>query len=214
MKKTVENEFSDYVLDRNAAARLLKVSVRTLDRYLKSDRLSCAKDDGRIWLSKEEICAFKGARDERRARRILDISNAGLSVENSQNYVDVNSRELSSHARGEDLNVVESVYKVLYEESKQQLDEQQKRLEGANYRVGQLEAELKNTVPMLEFQQKQVYYLETSEDMKQRLEKVSQKLQEAQKQYQVEKYNKLIYLVILLGILALQPLWLMLTGAR
>lgn len=214
MNRTLKDGFSDYVLDRNAAARMLKVSVRTLDRYLKGERLSCSKDDGRIWLSKEEVSAFKGARDERRARRILDVVESDLSVEKTSEYVDLSSRNLSSHAHVDELNVVESVYKVLYEEAKQQLEEQQKRLEGANYRVGQLEAELKNTVPMLEFQQKQVLYLETSEDMKQRLTKVSQKLQETQKQYQVEKYNKYIYLVVLLIILALQPLWLMLAGPQ
>lgn len=208
----MEKEVADYILDRNMAARLLKVSVRTLDRYLKDDKLSHVKDDGRIWLSKGEINGFRQARDERRARRILDRSGEDLSVEKATEFVESPVGGLSQHVHKEEMNVVESVYKALYEEAKQQLEEQQKRLEGANYKVGQLEAELKNTVPMLEFQQKQVYYLETSEDMKQRLENTTKKLQEAQKQYHMEKYNKYIYLVILFVVLALQPLWLILVG--
>lgn len=194
------------------AARLLKVSVRTLDRYLKDEKLTHLKDDGRIWLSKGEVGDFKQTRDERRARRLLDRPEGDLSVEKGSHNVNFASADLSRHVHRDDLNVVESVYKALYDEAKQQLEEQQKRLEGANYKVGQLEAEVKNTVPMLEFQQKQVMYLETSEDMKQRLEKTTQKLQETQKNYQMEKYNKYIYLVILFMVLALQPLWLILVG--
>lgn len=211
LKATVDTK-DDYILDRNAAARSLKVSVRTLDRYLKGGKLKFVKEDGKIWLSKSELSNLKYSREERVARRIIDRVSHELSVENVDSFVDSSKSALSQHVHLNEMPAVESIYKALYEEAKHQLEEQQKRLEGANYRVGQLEAELKNTVPMMEFQQKQVYYLESSEDMKQRLEKVTQKFQESQKQYQLEKYNKSIYLVILFAILALQPLWLILVG--
>lgn len=213
MVQTIKSEFTDYILDRNTASKLLKVSVRTLDRYLRDNKLSCSKDDGRIWLSKAEIGDFKHLREERQARRILDRTYSDLSVESGSDNGDFVAGRLSSHVHTGETGAVESVYKALYQEAKNQLEDQQKRLEGANYRVGQLEAELKNTVPMREFQQKEVHYLESSEDMKQRMEKVVEKLKETQRQYQIEKYNKFIYLLILLGVLALQPLWLAISSA-
>jgi len=87
-----------------------------------------------------------------------------------------------------------------------------KRLEGANYRVGQLEAELKGSVPLLEYQAHQQKLLETSDDIKTRLERTKQEYKEMFQKYQIEKYNKFIYLSILFVLLALQPLWLIFAG--
>jgi hypothetical protein len=44
----------------------------------------------------------------------------------------------------------EGVYKKLFEEQQEELKTKQERLEGANYRVGQLEAMLKEAIPLLE----------------------------------------------------------------
>jgi hypothetical protein len=48
----VSNTFN---LDRIAASRLLNVSLRTIDRYMATGKLSHIKSRGRVWLSKEEI---------------------------------------------------------------------------------------------------------------------------------------------------------------
>ena len=71
-KETVLTGKVDYSIDRKTAAKLLKISIRTLDRYIQADKLSTRKDDGRIWLSKSEILDFKSDKEERKARRILD----------------------------------------------------------------------------------------------------------------------------------------------
>ncbi len=54
-----------YNIDRETAARLLEVSVRTVDRYVQTQKLSSVKSEGRIWLSKDEILKMLGSRSQR-----------------------------------------------------------------------------------------------------------------------------------------------------
>lgn len=210
-KTTSRTAKVDYSIDRKTAAKLLKVSVRTLDRYIRSEKLSTKRDDGRIWLSKSEIIGFRADYEEKKARRILDRKDMEKSIEIIDKIGDDTVSKLSSHDRPL-ANMNENVYQKLYDEAKKELQEQRKRLEGANYRVGQLEAELKGTIPLLDYQQSQAKFLEAKDDLKLRTEKVKKELFEAQKQYRIEKYNKFIYLSILFILLALQPLWLVFVG--
>ena len=50
--KNIENGYS---ISRRMAARLLGVSTRTVDRYVRDSKLSTVTIDGRIWLNKREI---------------------------------------------------------------------------------------------------------------------------------------------------------------
>jgi len=101
-------------------------------------------------------------------------------------------------------------YQKLYEETREELREKQERLEIANYRVGQLEAQLKNSIPLLE------YHRESSEKKLEKAKLLEQKeltekaLIQTTKKLRFEEYNKKLILTILLILLALQPLWLLL----
>ena len=48
-------------------------------------------------------------------------------------------------------NTESALFKALYEGVKEELSEKQERLEIANYRVGQLETQVRNSIPMLEY---------------------------------------------------------------
>lgn len=103
-------------IDRKMASRLLGVSVRTIDRYIQSGRLSAHQQNGRIWLSKKEILHFeKPVIDRRQATKLSSI-----------------------HPHHDD----DSFYRDLYEEAKHSLGDYQQKLQQANYRIGQLESEM------------------------------------------------------------------------
>jgi len=101
------------------------------------------------------------------------------------------------------------LYEKLYQDTKQELNEKIERLEIANYRVGQLEAQLKNSVPLLE------YHREISEKklekarMIEKIESEELTIKALSSKLRFEKYNKKVLFTILLIIFALQPLWLL-----
>ena len=101
----------------------------------------------------------------------------------------------------------EQVFKKLFEELQMELKQKQERLEGANYRVGQLEARLKETVPLLHYNRD----LHTEKVQKEQLQKVlaakQAEAEELRNNLKEESFNKKVYLIILFILLALQPLW-------
>src|SRR3989338_5201486 len=159
----IDNMQKQYNLSREAASKMLKVSIRTLDRYLKNKKLSSHLVDGRIWLEKDEVKLFKLNKGSATLVDEVDMSTSNLSTENEvdnvdnvevigQDFVDNMSTKrersrtnVSAGSNGND------EYKNLYIAQSEELKEKQDRLEIANYRVGQLEAQLKSSVPMLEY---------------------------------------------------------------
>lgn len=206
-----------YEIDRKMASKLLKVSIRTVDRYISKNRLSHENREGRIWLDKKEIVKL---RDKNRVDRAIDMSTVKMSIDKvdvipvdmsidnvHSVYSDVHSANTpkTSHERQE--TIEEEVYKRLFEQLQEDLKEKQSRLEGANYRVGQLEARLKDTIPLLDYNRA----LETERAEKERLRKSTDaqqfELEQLGSALKEERFNKKIYLIILFILLLLQPLW-------
>lgn len=208
-----------YDTDRKTASKLLKVSMRTVDRYIVGKKLSTEQRDGRIWLDKKEILKL-------RARKTVGTSGAAptskMSIDKSvSSPVDmsidgvdfVSTADLTKKPHGRH-NTEEQVYKKLFEELRADLKEKQERLEGANYRVGQLEALLKDTVPRLDYQRALNEEKALNEELHTHLETEQLKAEELLYSLKEQKTDKRIYIVILFIIMLLQPLWLILSLQR
>ncbi|MBD3157064.1 helix-turn-helix domain-containing protein [Candidatus Peregrinibacteria bacterium] len=167
-----------FTVSRKEAAKKLKVSTRTLDRYIKSKKLSSKNIAGRIFLNVDELTKF--AKKKRRHRNVRKKSSKNKTVA---------THEVPDVFIESDVDFVGKVenriYKNLYDEVQRDLKGFQQRLEGANYRVGQLEAQLESSVPLREHQKLLVGHKK-------------------------ERYNKRIVYVLLAIVLGLQPLWLLL----
>lgn len=200
-----------FKMDRKAAAKLLKVSVRTVDRYIASNRLSIQRRDNRIWLSKENVLEFRDGRQ-------VDTLSADMSIDvDSQNGVDSSSAGVDSLSTpaakisaNQKARSASSIYKKLYEQTHEELKNAQQRLEGANYRVGQLESLVKESVPLLDHQRllgeekaERFQLEEEVENLRDKVERIKSKLKD-------ETLSRKAYLVALFIILLLQPLWLLL----
>jgi hypothetical protein len=201
-----------YNLDRKAASKLLKVSVRTVDRYIKKKVLTAQNIGGRVWLNKDEIYSAFGKGTLSTIDNEVDTSTSIMSIDipvdkTGRNNEFVSTPEIEKNVKRSDSS---QFYQKLYEETREELREKQERLEIANYRVGQLEAQLKNSIPLLE------YHRESSEKKLEKAKLLEQKeltekaLIQTTKKLRFEEYNKKLILTILLILLALQPLWLLL----
>ncbi len=112
-------------IDRKTASQLLSVSIRTIDRYIRSGKLWALSENGRIWLDKKEILSFSSP--EKTSRKMT--MNRTMSIPTR-----------SFKESGADF------YQDLYGEAKRALGDYQQKLEQANYRIGQLESQILNPV--------------------------------------------------------------------
>ena len=204
-----------YNIDRKTASKLLKVSMRTVDRYIVAKKVSIEKRDGRIWLDKKEILKL---RQKDRVDTIVDMSTPKMSIDNQRvTPVDMSIDSVQSLSMSKlqkprtEAYAEERVYKKLFEELQQELKIKQERLEGANYRVGQLESLVRESVPRIDYQKLLQQGKIIQEELHQNLKEERGKGEVLQIKLKEEKSDKRIYLILLFIILLLQPLWLLLS---
>lgn len=224
------------VLDRKQAADILKVSIRTIDRYISRGLLPKKDIGGRIFIRSNDLKNFLDKKHlnsdflEENSQTVPDFNlergrpNQKFTSENSSQ----SDSEIGDYAELEVLkqNSTEhdqAIYQKLYEETQEELKNKQERLEAANYRVGQLEGALKETVPLLEFKKAlaaekdkrdQLENLLTqieanTETLTQTLNSKENELVHVSNRLEEEKISKKVFLIILVILFLLQPLWVL-----
>lgn len=220
-----------YDIDRKTASRLLKISVRTVDRYINSQKVSHERRDGRIWLDKKEIMQLKARRRVDRVDSTVEVSTSKMSIDkvdlipvdmsidsegNTYHSVTRDDGETEppdftkkgspkGRARAQEDDV--EVYKNLYEQLQQDLRDKEQHLEMANYRLGQLEARIKETIPLLDYKRDLANEQLEKDQLRKNLDSHLMELDVALNNYREERFNKRIYLILLFILLLLQPLW-------
>lgn len=212
-----------FTISRQDAANILEVSTRTLDRYIRSKKLSARKKGGNILLSEEEIQNLKVAHfqnmhgaspeSEGRAHRHVDsVSSRQAKIfdaetgEVEENPVAIIAEEKSSKKESR-----EQVFEELYDVSRKEIREYHNKLEAANYKLGQMEMQLKHSVPLLEYQEKEEVLREQEFVISNKIKHQEETVHVLESELKSERFNKNIYIGLLFGLLALQPLlWLFL----
>ncbi len=215
-----------FTLSRQDAADLLAVSTRTLDRYIRSKKLAARKKGGAILLSEEEVNNLKvsqfqnmhGASPEveGRAHRHIDSvaarqnstifdAETGAIEENPVATVAPAAKAVATKG------VREQVFEELYDLSRREVREYHNKLEAANYRLGQMEMQLKHSVPLLDYHAKEEVLKQQDEIIQGKVKRQEETLNVMEHELKSERLNKNIYIGLLFGLLALQPLlWLLL----
>lgn len=221
-----------FTISRKQAAEILDVSTRTIDRYIRSKRLNARKKGGSILLSEEELNNLKVATFQNmhgaspdvpgRAHRHVDTVAAREDAETRQIF-DAETGEIEEHVdmpipmETEETTAVavrserEKVFEELYDLSRREVREYHNKLEAANYRLGQMEVQLKHSVPLLEYHEKEELLREQEGVITGKVKRQEEAMQMMESEVKAERLNKNIYIGLLFGLLALQPLlWLLL----
>lgn len=201
-----------YTIDRKTASRLLKVSTRTVDRYIRQDKLSSLMENGRIWLSEGEIRTLKEANRPKVEVVNMDMSRPRMSIDKNV-YIDIDSVENVSPSLASSVykrQGEEGVYQKLYEDILEEYRAYQEKLNRATYKMGQLEAQLKYSVPLLKYNKEKRMLTTSQRQLEGELDKALEVIKQTEQEYKIERFNKHVYLAILMGLLILQPIfWLL-----
>lgn len=200
--KTAHQQF----IARKTAAKLLGVSLRTIDRYIKKKLVSVKQSERHVLVNRSQI------EDILEKNKLKSLSE-NMTFDFDSPDEEVQDTTLRSEYNKDSVLLADSefvdfdfkkdskdsdVYKDLYYDLRNDIKESQKRLETANYRVGQLETQIKNTIPLLEYTKKE-----------RELQKKEQQFEGQQLllQGEVGKERQLrhVYLTLLTVLLLLQP---------
>lgn len=148
-----------YTTSREEAAVILGVSTRTIDRYLKGGRLKYKTDGRTILVNAEELTGlaakFAAKKKIKQTRQAQARTQAARSAPTATVTMESNHDE--------------KIFRELYTDTLTELKAKQEKLEAASFRVGQLESQLKNSVPLLEYKQKEETLTQENNWLKDRL---------------------------------------------
>lgn len=206
-----------YTVTRKQAATHLDVSTRTLDRYIRTKKLSARKKGGAILLNEEEVQNLKvakfqnmhGASPSVEGRAHRHIDSVQTTIDGATGTVEESVAPSQAIAKKDSTR--DQVFEELYSLSRREIREYHNKLEAANYRLGQLETQMKHSVPLLDFQAKEDQVREQESIINTKVKRQEEALDMLEQEIKAERLNKNIYIGLLFGLLALQPLlWLLL----
>lgn len=178
-----------YNIDRKTASKLLDVSMRTVDRYLKQEKLSSIRSDGRVWLSKDEILKLinKDTPSVRTSRRDTDslVVDPVILADNepkmSNSHSSDNAKK-STFYRPEP-HRHDHTELDLINELREEISIKDKRLAQASYKIGQLEAQVSSMIPEIELQKQQKLLAEKAESLEHKIQQKNQEIEQTHKHY-------------------------------
>lgn len=198
-------------VDRIEASKILKVSTRTVDRYMRKNRFKTRKDGRRVLIKKTDVDKII----KEHIGRLVDINDDNLnnilsaeeSIKNESRETNLTVKDIKVKKIDNSQSKIEQeIYKELYKETKSELKEKQDRLEAATYRVGQLEAQAKHMVPMLDFNKKDRALQDAYSAMDQRVKQTEEIKTKMESKLRSERIAKWIYLSLVGTLLVAEPI--------
>jgi len=173
-------------IDRRTASKILGVTVRTIDRYIRRGKLFANQEGNRIWLDRNEVINLP--------RQIPIREKTSIDTTTSKRLSTVFQKEHEA-----------DFYRDLYEEAKRALSEYQQKLEQSNYRIGQLESQIIHPIPSKSFEGRDDFF--SIEMLKKDLQEREKEITLLKELVKRERTSRIIFAVLTYILLILQPVF-------
>ncbi len=205
----IKEQRATFSIERKEAAAMLGVSMRTIDRYIRNGKIASKKVGFNVFLAKDELEQLM----RKKAHRIAQVDvlpsrrqEEEVPVQQSSAPVqyDAVRAQSQSQAHGEAPSFDILVYQSLYEGTKQQLEDKQKEVEVLHYKLGKMEVEMNQMVPMLEYRKDQEKKLDELTEVTQKLKETTHELKLTKRSNNRMHQEKLFYIgsVLMLALLS------------
>jgi HAMP domain-containing protein len=191
-----------YNVTREVAAKSLNISTRTVDRYIKSGKLSYKKIANKVILAKEEVLSLQQEFSTLRQELNSEIVNQSETQAPQQQRAS-STTNLSTNKGLEDAidQKIEKFF-LIFKEKDKMLEEKNKVIFMLQQRVGELEGKIKHMVALPDYtKEKQEAIIE-----KQKLEEKINQLKGAIKN---EKVKNLVFIGLSLIFIAVAAFFIM-----
>lgn len=157
-----------YTITRNQAASLLWVSTRTIDRYVKSWKLSYKKIANKVILNEEEL-------------RVLQSEFSSLRQEISTELLWEKDEKVLSVKPVSDITTLDEKldkFYLIFQEKDKQIDEKNKIIFMLQQRIGELEAKIQTMIALPDYNKEKQQAIEEKRVLEEKLAKLTSKVKE------------------------------------
>ena len=175
-----------YTVTRNQAASLLWVSTRTIDRYVKSGKLSYKKIANKVILNEEELRIlqneFSSLRQEISTELIWDNSNRSISIKPVSDISSIDKK-------------LDKFY-LIFQEKDKQIDEKNKIIFMLQQRIGELEAKIQTMIALPDYNKEKQQAIEEKRILEEKLAKLKARVKEQETKTYVVIIFAIIFILI------------------
>ena len=174
-----------YTVTRNQAASLLWVSTRTIDRYVKSGKLSYKKIANKVILNEEEL-------------RILQNEFSSLRQEISTELIWERDKTLSVKPVSDMSTIDEKLDKfyLIFQEKDKQIEEKNKIIFMLQQRIGELEAKIQTMVALPDYNKEKQQAIEEKRILEEKLAKLKSRVKEQETKTYVVLIFAIVFIVV------------------
>lgn len=173
-----------YTITRNQAASLLWVSTRTIDRYVKSGKLSYKKVANKVILNEEEL-------------RILQNEFSSLRQEVSTELIWW-EKAVSIKPISDISSIDEKLDKfyLIFQEKDKQIDEKNKIIFMLQQRIGELEAKIQTMIALPDYNKEKQQAIEEKRILEEKLARLTSRVKEQETKTYVVIIFAIIFIII------------------
>ena len=168
---------------RNQAAALLWVSTRTIDRYVKSGKLSYKKVANKVILNEEEL-------------RILQNEFSSLRQEISTELIWEKTTAVRPISDMSTLDEKLDKFYLIFQEKDKQLDEKNKIIFMLQQRIGELEAKIQTMIALPDYNKEKQQAIEEKKALEEKLARLTSKVREQETKTYVVIVFAIIFIII------------------
>ena len=175
-----------YTVTRNQAASLLGVSTRTIDRYVKSGKLSYKKIANKVILNEEEL-------------KILQDEFLSLRQEVSTELIWENYEKSISVKPVSDMSTIDEKldkFYLIFQEKDKQIDEKNKIIFMLQQRIGELEAKIQTMIALPDYNKEKQQAIEEKRVLEEKLSRLTSKVKEQETKTYVVLIFTIIFIVV------------------
>lgn len=176
-----------YTVTRNQAASLLWVSTRTIDRYVKSGKLSYKKIANKVILNEEEL-------------RILQNEFSSLRQEISTELIGEKTTWSTISVKPvSDMTTIDEKldkFYLIFQEKDKQIDEKNKIIFMLQQRIGELEAKIQTMVALPDYNKEKQQAIEEKRILEEKLAKMKARVKEQETKTYVVLIFAIIFIVV------------------
>lgn len=182
-----------YTIDRNEAALRLGVSTRTIDRHIQNERIRTRRIGKKMFLEEDDVEALR-LEDSARAEDNYEVIEPETKTEILPSHYQ-KSTEISADAK-----MALTEFSRIYTDAQGVIAKKDEIIKDLSYKVGKMEAELKNAVDASEFQKAHLLLETTKTQQAEENKNFSEKISGLERE--VQKKNSFIVVFAVLFVLA------------
>lgn len=175
-----------YTVTRTQAASLLWVSTRTIDRYVKSGKLSYKKIANKVILNEEELRIlqneFSSLRQEISTELIWDSQGKSISVKPVSDMATIDEK-------------LDKFY-LIFQEKDKQIDEKNKIIFMLQQRIGELEAKIQTMIALPDYNKEKQQAIEEKRILEEKLAKLKTRVKEQETKTYVVLIFAIIFIIV------------------